>query len=101
MIGIEVMAGLIILEASGLGSVADSVSYWFLNDMLLMISFDMNSPRMMFWNESWGERSAGFWNIPLPEKYTGPCELRTKVQHGKAWKGTGNSLIEFSSHHGE
>lgn len=44
MIGIEVMVGLTIFEATGLVSVADSVSYWFLNDMLLMISFDMNSP---------------------------------------------------------
>lgn len=44
MIGIEVMVGLIILEATGLVSVAHSVSYWLLNDMLLMISFDMNSP---------------------------------------------------------
>lgn len=55
MIGIEVMVGLIILEATGLGSVSDSVSYWFLNDMLLMISFDMNSPWMMFWNGGGGK----------------------------------------------
>lgn len=33
------MVRLIILEATGLISVADSVSYWFLNDMLLRIPF--------------------------------------------------------------
>lgn len=55
MIGIDVMVGLIILEATGLVSVADSVSYWLLNDMLLMISFDMNSPWITFWNETGGK----------------------------------------------
>lgn len=39
MIGIEVMVGLIILEATGLVSGADSDSYWLLNDMLLIFSF--------------------------------------------------------------
>lgn len=29
------------------------------------------------------------------------CGLRTKVEHRKARKGAGNSLVEFSSHYGE
>ena len=50
MTGIRVVVRLIILEATGPISVAESVSYWLLNDMLLRVPFEMNSPWMMCWN---------------------------------------------------
>lgn len=53
MTGIKVVVRLIILEATGPVSVADSVSHWFLNAMLLRIPFETNAPWMMCWN---GER---------------------------------------------
>lgn len=57
MTGIEAMVRLIIPEATGLVTLAHSVSYWFLNRMLPRSPFGMNSPWMMCENGSEGEIS--------------------------------------------
>lgn len=91
MTGIKVTVGLIILEGTGPVSVADSISYWFLNSMLLQIPFEMNSPWMMCWN--WGEgKISWLLEFSTPNEITGPREIRIKIQHGKGWKGFGKSL---------
>lgn len=49
---------------------------------------------------SWLLERSPLSEIHKTQEVSDLLKLRTKVQHGKSWKGPGNSIVEFSSHCG-